>query len=43
MEIINALGGIVFTLLLAALAVSPTAISTYLEVQEEQNASEAEA
>lgn len=42
MEIITALGGIAFTLVLAALAVSPNALSAYLELREQQIASEAE-
>lgn len=42
MEIITALGGAAFALVLAAIAVSPNAISTYLELREEQNASETE-
>jgi hypothetical protein len=43
MEIINALGGVVFALLLAAIAVSPNAIGTYLELRAENNLSEHEA
>jgi hypothetical protein len=42
MEIINALGGVALALLLAAIAVSPTAISTYLELRAEQNVAEPE-
>lgn len=40
MEIITALGGIVFALVLAAIAVSPNAISTYLELRAAENVSE---
>ena len=42
MEIVNALGGAVFALVLAAIAVSPNAISTYLELRAQDNASEPE-
>jgi hypothetical protein len=42
MEIINALGGTAFALVLAAIAVSPNAISTYIELLKENNVSEPE-
>ena len=42
MEVITALGGVVFALLLAAIAVSPNAIGTYLELRAEHNAFESE-
>ena len=42
MEIINALGGTIFALVLAAIAVSPNALSTYLELRAQDNASESE-
>ena len=42
MEIITALGGVVFALFLAAVAVSPNAIGTYFELRAENNASEPE-
>ena len=42
MEIIHALGGITFALAVAAIAVSPHAISTYLELRAENNAAEPE-
>jgi hypothetical protein len=42
MEIVNALGGIIFALVLAAIAVSPNAISAYLELRAENNVSEPE-
>jgi hypothetical protein len=42
MEIITALGGIAFALVLAAVAVSPNAISAYLELRAEHNVSEPE-
>ena len=40
MEIITALGGAAFALLLAALAVSPQAIATYFELRAEQQGPE---
>jgi hypothetical protein len=42
MEIITALGGIAFALVLAVVAVSPNAISAYLELRAENNVSESE-
>ena len=42
MEIVTAFGGVVFALFLAAVAVSPNAIGTYLELRAKNNASEAE-
>ena len=42
MEIINALWGTVLAFVLAAVAVSPNAICTYLELRAENNASEPE-
>jgi len=42
MEIINALGGIIFALALAAIAVSPNAITAYLELRAQDSASETE-
>lgn len=42
MEIINALGGVIFALLMAAIAVSPSAVSAYLESRAENNISEPE-
>jgi hypothetical protein len=42
MEIINALGGTLFALLLAAIAVSPNAISTYLELRTQDNVPESD-
>lgn len=42
MEVITALGGIIFALALAAIAVSPNAISTYLELREASKVSEPE-
>lgn len=41
MEINTTLGGLVFTLLLTALAVSPQAIATYLTLRAEANPSKA--
>ena len=41
MEIITALGGAAFALLLAALAVSPQAIAAYFELRTERHGPEA--
>jgi hypothetical protein len=41
MEIITALGGVAFVLLLAVLAISPHAIAAYLESRTEPHAGEA--
>jgi hypothetical protein len=40
MEIITALGGVAFALLVATLAVSPQAIATYFELRAEQHGSD---
>jgi hypothetical protein len=42
MEIITALEGVLFALVLAAIAVSPNAISTYLELRAQKDAFESE-